>query len=73
MMNPMMLMQMLKGGKMNPQQLMGMFGNNPMFGQAQKMLSSGGNPRDIIMNVAKEKGIPEDKLQEIANQMGIKF
>lgn len=73
MFNPMQLMQMLQGGKMNPQQMMGMFGNNPMFQQAQKMMSGGGNPMDIINNVAKEKGISQEQLKQMAQQMGIKL
>ena len=40
---------------MNPQMLIGMLGNNPMFQQAQKMIQSGGNPQEIINNVIKEK------------------
>ena len=72
-MNPMQLMQMLKGGQMNPQQMMGMFGNNPMFQQAQKMIQSGGNPQDIIRNVAQQKGVDMNQLQQMANQFGIKL
>lgn len=69
----MQLMQMFKGGNANPQQLMQMFGNNPMFTQAQKMLQGGGNPQDIIKNVAQQKGIDMGQLQQMANQFGIKL
>ena len=68
-----MLMQMIQGGKVNPQNLMSMFGGNPMFQQAQKMLQSGGNPQEIIKNVAKQKGINTDQLQEMAKQFGVKL
>lgn len=68
-----MIMQMVQGGKGNPQQLMQMFGNNPMMQQAQKMMQGGGNPTDIIKNVAQQKGIDMKQLQEMANQFGIKL
>ena len=71
--NPMQLMNMLKGGKTSPQQMMGMFGNNPMFQQAQKMMQGGGNPADIIKNVAQPQGIDMNQLQEMAKQFGIKL
>lgn len=66
-------MQMMQGGKANPASLMQMFGNNPMMGQAQQMINSGGDPSQIIMNVAKQKGIPEDQLKQMAQQFGIKL
>lgn len=64
------MMQMMNG---NPQQAMQMFSGNPMFQQAQKMMSNGGDPRQIIMNVAQQKGIPQEQLQQMANQFGIKL
>ena len=73
MFNPQMLMQMIQGGKVNPRNLLSMFGGNPMFQQAQKMLQSGGNPQEIIKNVAKQKGINTDQLQEMAKQFGVKL
>ena len=71
--NPMQLLQMMQGGQMNPQQLMGMFGNNPQFQQAVKMMQGGGNPTDIIKNVASQKGIDMGQLQQMAQQFGIKL
>lgn len=75
--NPMQMMQMfqqmMSNGNMNPNQMMQMFGGNPMFQQAQKMLNSGGNPQEIIMNVAKQKGIETSQLQQMAQQFGIKL
>lgn len=71
--NPMQLMQMLNSKSMSPNQIMGMFGNNPMMQQAQKMLQSGGNPKEIVENIAKQKGIDMNQLQQMANQFGIKL
>lgn len=73
MFNPQMLMQMIQGGKANPQMLMGMLGNNPMFQQAQKMIQSGGNPQEIINNVIKEKGIDVNQAKQMAQQLGLKL
>lgn len=74
--NPMnMLMQMMQGGKINPQQMMGMFGNNPMFQQAQKMMQ-GKTPeqmREVIKNVAKQKGINTEQLNQMIQQFGGKL
>ena len=53
--------------------LMGMLGGNPMFQQAQKMIQSGGNPREIINNVIKEKGIDVNQAKQMAQQLGLKF
>ncbi|UIS73973.1 hypothetical protein [Clostridium phage vB_CpeP_PMQ04] len=68
-----MFMNMMQSG--NPQQLMNMFGNNPMMGQAKKMLE-GKNTQQIqetIMNIAKQKGMSEDQVRQMAQQFGIKF
>lgn len=77
-MNPNNMMQMLmnlqgSNGQINPQQIMNMFGDNPMMKQAQQMISSGGNPKDIINNIAKQKGIDMQQLQQMANMFGIKL
>lgn len=73
--NPMqMFMNMIQSGG-NPMQLMNMFGNNPMMGQAQKMLQ-GKSPQEMqqtIINIAKQKGIDENQLKQMANQFGIKL
>lgn len=68
-----MLMNFQQNGKMNPQQMMQMFGDNPMMKQAQQMLNSGGNPQTIISNIAKQKGIDIQQLQQIANMFGLKI
>lgn len=64
-----MFMQMF-GGNFNPMQMMNMFGNNPMMKQAQQMLQ-GKNPQqmqEVIKNVAKQKGIDENQLNQMINQ-----
>ena len=71
--NPMQLLQMFKGGQVNPAQLMGMMGNNPMFNQALNMIQNGGNPQEIINNIAKQKGINPEQLKQMAQQFGIKL
>lgn len=69
-----MLMQIMQGGgKINPQQIMSMFGNRPEMQQAQRMLNSGNDPRQIIKNIAKQKGIEPDQLKQMAQQFGIKL
>ena len=68
------LMQIMQGGmKINPQQIMSMFGNRPEMQQAQQMLNSGNDPRQIIKNIAKQKGIEPDQLKQMAQQFGIKL
>ena len=37
------------------------------------MINSGGDPKEIVKNIAKQKGIPLDQLQAMANQLGIKL
>ena len=71
--NPMQLLEIFKSSQINPQQIMSMFGNDPRMQQAQKMLQSGGNPQEIIKNVAQQKGIDLNQLQQIAQQFGIKL
>jgi hypothetical protein len=48
-------------------------GNNPLMGQAQQMINNGGDPNQIIRNVAEQKGISEDQLKQMAQQFGIKL
>lgn len=70
-----MLMSMMNGGNMNPMQMMNMFGGNPLMQQAQKMLQ-GKNTNEmqqIIMNVAKNKGIDENQLKQMASQFNVKL
>lgn len=74
--NPLsMIMGMMGSGGLNPQNLMQQFGNDPNFQQAQKML--GGKTlqeqQQIVMNLAKERGIDVNQLQNMAKQFGIKL
>lgn len=76
--NPMQLMQMFNQikGSNNPMGMMSqMFGNNPQFKMAQQM-TQGKSPAEIqqvINNVCQQKGINQDQLKQMAQQMGIKF
>lgn len=72
-MNPIQMFQMLAQKQINPQQILGMLNGNPLFTQAQNMINSGGNPKNLVMNIAKQKGITEQQLKEMAKQIGIKF
>ena len=49
-----------------------MAGNNPMMAQALKM-AQGGNPQEIVMNLAKERGIDVNQLTQLAGQFGLKL
>lgn len=78
MINPMMLMQMFKGG--NPQQvIMDMMrrraGDNPVLNNAINMAEKGDvdGLKSLAHNLGKENGIDVDaKFSEIKNQFGIK-
>lgn len=69
----MQLFQMMTQKQINPQQMFSMLSGNPLFNQAQSMINGGGDPKAIVMNIAKQKGIPEQQLKEMAKQLGIKF
>ena len=66
------LLQMLVQNKNNPQALK-QLDNNPMMLQAKEMLNSGQDPKQLINNIAKQKGIDPKQLNQIANQFGIKL
>lgn len=66
------LLQMLVQNKNNPQALK-QLDNNPMMLQAKEMLNSGQDPKQLINNIAKQKGIDPNLLNQIANQFGIKL
>lgn len=66
------LLQMLVQNKNNPQALK-QLDNNPMMLQAKQMLNSGQDPKQLINNIAKQKGIDPNQLNQIANQFGIKL
>ena len=69
-----MFTQMRNGG-MNPQQLLGMLGNNPMLRQAQKMVAGKSVPQmqEMVRNLAKQKGMSDNELSQVASQFGIKL
>lgn len=66
------LLQMLVQNKNNPQALK-QLDNNPMMLQAKQMLNSGQDPKQLINNIAKQKGIDPNQLNQIASQFGIKL
>ena len=76
--NPMQIMQMLNQIKNsgNPTMAMqSMFGNNPVYNRAIEM-SKGKKPQEIqqiIKNLAKERGIDETQLQQLASMFGIRM
>lgn len=74
--NPMQLFQMFAQLRNNPnplQMAQTMFGRNPLFSQALKMSKgqSEQSMRQIIMNVAKEKNIDPQELNQWASQFGL--
>ena len=71
--NPLQLFQMLSGSGNPMQMMMGMLGNNPMLNQAYQMIN-GKSPdeiRTVINNVANQKGISKQQLQQMASQFGV--
>lgn len=52
--------------------LQGIAANNPAMQQAIQMASQG-NPQQAVMNLAKEKGISAEQLQQMAGQFGIRL
>ena len=79
MMNPMQLMQMIRGGG-NPQQAINNMmkqqsGNNPVIDNAINMMEKGDNAgiEKLARNLCKERNInPDDILSQVKNQFGIK-
>ena len=79
MMNPMQLMQMIRGGG-NPQQaIINMMkqqsGNNPVIDNAINMMEKGDNAgiEKLARKLCLEKGInPDVMLSQVKNQFGIK-
>lgn len=79
MMNPMQIMQMMKGGG-NPQQMiMNMMkqqaGNNPVMNNALQMMEKGDNAglEKLARNLCKERNInPDEAFNQIKGQFGMK-
>ena len=70
-----MFMQFLNNGG-NPQQLAAQaLQQNPQLKQVMEQLqnkSNGQSPRDIAMQLIKERGIDPSQIMQIANKMGLK-
>lgn len=65
MMNPMQMLQLLKGSK-DPMSLMQqMYGNNPMFQRALQMLQgkSHEGQMEVLNNICKQRGIDLEQLK----------
>ena len=43
-----------------------------MMVQAMKM-AQGGNPQEVVMNLARERGVDMNQLSQLAGQFGIKL
>lgn len=73
--NPMQLLNLLQNNA-NPMGLMNqMFGSNPIYQQVMQM-TQGKNPnqiQQIIKNVAHERGMNEQQLNQFIGQFGLKF
>ena len=71
--NPMQLMQMFQGAK-NPQQMFqNLMQQNPQINQTITQLknsSNNANPKDIAMQLAKQRGVPEQQVMQWFNQIG---
>lgn len=79
MMNPMQMIQMIRGSG-NPQQMMMNMikqnsNSNPMLSNAMKMMESGNasGVEDMVKNICKDKGIdPNDVMKATKNMFGMK-
>lgn len=74
-MDPMQLFNMVSNSQ-NPVGMMKqMFGDNPFLQQAMRM-TEGKSPdamKEVIFNVAKQKGIPMEQVSNIAKMFGMNF
>lgn len=75
MFNPMQLLQMLQSSN-NPMALMqNMFGGNPLFQRAMQM-GQGKSPEQIqqvVRNLAQQRGMNEQQLNQFLSQFGLKI
>lgn len=59
-------------GSANPQQMFSqVLNNNPQMSQMLQQIQNstdGANPKDIAMNLAKQRGIPEDQIMQLFNR-----
>lgn len=74
--NPMNVILQMINGKNNPQEILAQFVNqNPQFYQVieqVKNMSNGKNPRDMALQLAKQKGIDVKQIEELAHRLGAK-
>ena len=78
--NPMQQMinmfRQMSGGGQNPQSAMAqMFGNNPNYKRAMQMIQ-GKSPQElqqVAMNLAQQRGINRQQMQNMLNQFGMKI
>lgn len=74
-MNPMQLFQMLQGSQ-NPQQMFQqMLQQNPQMSSALSQIQNstqGANPRDVAMQLAKQRGMSEQQVMSMFNALNRK-
>jgi hypothetical protein len=74
-MNPMQLLQMFQGSQ-NPQMMFQqMLQNNPQMNSALTQIQNstqGANPKDVAMQLAKQRGISEQQLMNMYNSLNRK-
>ena len=65
----------LEGGGTPEQFVTNMVTNNPRMQQAMQYMqnvSTKQNPKDIAMQLAKQRGIPQERLMKFAKRLGLK-
>ena len=72
MMNPMQMFQMLRGAQ-NPQQMFqNILQQNPQISSALSQIQNstqGANPRDVAMQLAKQRGMSEQEVMNMFNSL----
>ena len=75
MMNPMQMFQMLRGSQ-NPQQMFqNMIMQNPQMSSALSQIQNstqGANPRDVAMQLARQRGMSEQEVMNMFNSLNRK-
>lgn len=75
MINPMQMINMLTGSANPMQMLQQMFGKNPNYQRAMQM-TQGKSPeqlQQIVSNLAKQRGMNTQDLQQMVSKMGFKL
>lgn len=74
-MNPMQMFQMLRGSQ-NPQQMFqNMIMQNPQMSSALSQIQNstqGANPRDVAMQLARQRGMSEQEVMNMFNSLNRK-